>query len=455
MYNVMVYTLLIGLYVLHRLFPSFIPEHIIGAVSILALIVSLRKTSGLYMLSGLFFLIFGILLFFFHQLPFQSIFLQFDSMLGLLSLFFMLPFINAFIHVGRFDISMSRLLYLNVQKPSHIYRRGSLVTHLLGIFLNITTIPLLVKSLDYPLASTSDQVKHRFYARNLLRAYALCLTWSPLEVMVSTSVDALGVKYYQIFPFMFLLAVLFLAVDWFIFSHRKDYPLKLHTCANAPVKSANMKKLMVHLIGFLFLFVVAVSIVDHLTGQGFLFSVVLSILPYSLISSAFMGKAKQYLRIALSTWKTRTGNLSNYFFMFLSAGFFVETLSQTPWLITLQKYLSGYTDQTLLLYLIVGGYFLVTSLIGFHPLVSLVLLLSIMHPFIEELASVSFALVIIGSSLATVMYSPFNVSVSILSDLIRVHPFYIMVQNIGFAVLYVLTTIFLGCLTYWLHVALQ
>lgn len=363
----------------------------------------------------------------------------------------MLPFINAFIHVGKFDESMSRLLYLNVQQLSHLYRRGSFVTHLLGIFLNIAAIPLLVKSLAHPLASVPDHVQHRFYARNLLRAYALCLTWSPLEVMVSTSVDALGVKYHQIFIVMFLLAVLFLGLDWFIFTHGKDHDIQVQPSAQLSVESADMKKHVVHLIGFLFLFVVAVHIVDHWTGQGFLFSIVLSILPFSLISSALMGKSKQYLRIALSFWKSRTGNLASYFFMFLSAGFFVETLSQTPWLLTLQKYLASYTDQTLLIYLLVGGYFVVTSLIGFHPLVSLALLLSIMDPFINELASVSLALVMIGSSLATVMYSPFNVSVSVLSDLIRVHPFQITVQNIGFALVYVMVTILSAYLTHWLY----
>lgn len=82
-----VYTWLVGLYVMHRLFPSFIPEHVVGAVAILALIISVWKTSGLYLLSGLLFLIVGILLFMALELPFPSVFLQFDSMLGLLSFF--------------------------------------------------------------------------------------------------------------------------------------------------------------------------------------------------------------------------------------------------------------------------------------------------------------------------------------------------------------------------------
>lgn len=445
-----VYTLLVTLYVTHRLSPAFIPEQLVGTVAIIALLVSARRAYGLYRLTGLFFLISGALVFIFLDLPSYLLLLKFDSMLGLLSLFFMLPFIDTLIRIGRFDKSMSRLLYLDVQQLPRLYRRSSFVTHLLGIFLNIATIPLLKKSLAPSMAPLPVQVQYRFYAKNLLRAYALCLTWSPLEVMVSTSIDALGLKYHQIFVGMFLLAILFIGMDWIIFSHGKDRSFKLHSFTQAPGGSSKVHKNIVKLIGFLFLFVITVNVVDHGTGEGFLFSVVLTILPFSLISSVLLRKTKQYLQIALPSWKSQTGKLANYFFMFLSAGFFVETLSKTPWLMMLQKYLSAYADQTLLMYLFVGGYFVVTSLTGFHPLVSLALLLSIIHPFIEELASVSFAFVMIGSSLATVMYSPFNVSVSVLSNQLHIQPFRIMIQNIAFALVYILVTILTAYLIHWL-----
>ena len=76
------------------------------------------------------------------------------------------------------------------------------------MFLNIATIPLLYTSLETVAESLQEQVKQHLYTRNLLRSYALCLSWSPVEVLVSVTIDATKLKYYQIAPVTFGLMVL-------------------------------------------------------------------------------------------------------------------------------------------------------------------------------------------------------------------------------------------------------
>ena len=71
------------------------------------------------------------------------------------------------------------------------------------MFLNIATIPLLYTSLKPSLESLKEQVKQHLYTRNLLRSYALCLSWSPVEVLASVTIDATKLKYYQIAPITF------------------------------------------------------------------------------------------------------------------------------------------------------------------------------------------------------------------------------------------------------------
>ncbi|MBO8165163.1 MAG: hypothetical protein H0Z34_15880 [Brevibacillus sp.] len=197
-----------------------------------------------------------------------------------------------------------------------------------------------------------------------------------------------------------------------------------------------MKKKILQLFGMLFFFIMIVSLVDDLTNYGFLFSIVLVIVPFSLCSALVLKKVKRYLTVTIPHWKERTKRLSNYFFMFLSAGLFVDMVSQTKWVHELQNMLAHYADQTMLFYLFIAVYFVVTALVGFHPLVSFSLVINILQPMIEQVSSISFALVLISCSLATVMYSPFNVSVSLLSSEIKVNPYRITLWNFGFAMCY-------------------
>ncbi|ABO67309.1 hypothetical protein [Geobacillus thermodenitrificans] len=76
---------------------------------------------------------------------------------------------------------------------------------MLGLFLNIATIPLLVRSLRAMLQNLDRRKVETFDARNLLRAYALCLTWSPMEVMISTTIDFTGVRYYEVALFLLII----------------------------------------------------------------------------------------------------------------------------------------------------------------------------------------------------------------------------------------------------------
>ncbi|WP_234941390.1 hypothetical protein [Bacillus altitudinis] len=220
MIYLLIFTLLISLYIVHQLFPAPILSYLVGLLAAASLTISFKKANGLYLKTGAMFLLIGLVLFFWSEQPLHTLFLHFHSMLGLLSLFFMLPFIHSLIHVGHFDTQLNKLLTLHTTSTNQLYRKSSFVTHVLGMFLNIATIPLLYTSLKPSLNALQEQVKQHLYTRNLLRSYALCLSWSPVEVLVSVTIDATKLKYYQIAPVTFCLMVLVLLADWLLFSRQ-------------------------------------------------------------------------------------------------------------------------------------------------------------------------------------------------------------------------------------------
>lgn len=438
-----IYTALIILYIVSKFILAPILAFSVGIAAMIALVISFFRARGLYLISGICFFTSGVFLFIYNGLPWYTFLLHFESMLGVLSLFLVLPFINSLIRVGRYDKNLSMLLQQGVTDLNKLYRRSSLVCHFLGLFLNIATLPLLTNSLNQALNQFPKKISEKFYAQNLLRAYALCLTWSPMEVMVSTSIDITKSSYFHVFPIMLSLAIITIISDWILSAFKyKNTPLVIEEKTGGSFKEI-YKKIREMLV-LLIIFILLVSLLQHILNKGFLFSVVLVLMPISIVWAFFIGKIDRYFLITIPHWKERTEGLSNYFFMFLSAGLFVEMLSLSGHLAFLQSAFGSVTEKPLLLYLMIGAYFLFTSLTGFHPLVSITLLAELLHPILLEISSISLTIVLISCSLSTVMYSPYNLSVSILADQLKINSYKMGMWNLSFAAFYMVVSILIA-----------
>ncbi|OQP17045.1 hypothetical protein QWV57_10515 [Geobacillus zalihae] len=436
MWRVPVYTAAVALYMVAQFVETAPVHYAMGAAALSAFIVSAFFARGVYQVSGALFFAFGVGLFLFYGDAWPTFVLHFERVLGLLALFFVLPFMNTLIRVGRYDQSLSEWLKRNVGGVSSLYRRSFSVCHLLGLFLNIATIPLLVKSLRTALRNVGGRKAESFYVRNLLRAYALCLTWSPMEVMISTTIDFTGVHYYEVALFLLLLAFTMAMIDWgtAAVSYRS---IPLDNGEEAGRESAvSIGKKAAQLLVVLVVFTVLVSLVQRWLGKGFLFSIVLLLVPFCFGWALLVRRVKRYAVMALCHWKERTEGLGNYFFMFLGAGLFVEMLARSPLLAGLGGWFRVGAEHSVWLYAMIAAYFFTTSLVGFHPLVSLTLLMPLLEPVRLLVPAVPLSIVLICCSLATVMYSPYNISVSLLAEELGDNPYRIGRRNVPFALGY-------------------
>ncbi|WP_227935619.1 hypothetical protein [Alkalihalobacillus deserti] len=437
---VFIYSSLAILYIISRFVHEPFLQFSIGLIAALSLVISFLFSKGLYRNSGLIFLSIGLLLFSHNDLPWYQLFFYFETMLGVLSLFLVLPFINSLIRVGKYDKNLSLFLEQGVTKLNKLYKRSFLVTHLLGLFLNIATIPLLAKSLKTTLHQLPTKTSNKYYSQNLLRAYALCLTWSPMEVMVSTSLDITNTTYLQIFPIVISIVFIAIVTDWILSSYKFKEELTIISSSQT-ISTLRIKKKIYEMLVLLVILIVFVSILQSTLNKGYLFSIILLIIPISIGWSFIIGKVKRYFQITIPHWKERTNGLSNYFFMFLSASLFVDMLSLSGHLMFLQSTFVHLADKTFSLYLVIAAFFLVTSLIGFHPLVSITLIAELLSPIVFGVSNIALTIVLIACSLSTVMYSPYNLSVSILAEQIKVNPYKLGLWNLPYALFYILLSI--------------
>jgi hypothetical protein len=439
MLRVYFFPMIIILYIVSEFLPNSFLALLVGVFANVAILISLFYARGLYLYSGISFYAVGMVLFLTNDLSWQDFFLQFDTMLGILALFFLLPFLNSLIVVGRYDSHLRTLLQHKVGSVGDLYARSTIVTHILGLFLNIATIPLLLKSLHASLKDYSTAFSNVFYARSLLRAYALCLMWSPMEIMIIQTLEITGKSYLALFPFLIFFTVSVLIGD--MYSQKRKYGVyAIHSIKNTVSLSTIFSKIR-ELMILLVILVFCVSILNQMIQQGYLFSLVLLIIPISIGWAHWIGKAKRYFLHTIPHWKSKTKGLADYFFMFLCAGFFVNMIAHTKVLDMVQSKVITHSHQTLLVFLFIGIYFVVTSYLGFHPLVSIVLLGEILRPVISEITSISLALVLITCSLSTVMYSPFNVTLSILASEIKFNLYRVGFWNLPFAIVFMLISI--------------
>lgn len=436
--RILIYPTLIISYLISRFVDSAAVSYLVGILSLLAIVISFKYAKGLYLYSGLFFGLAGMVLFFIQKKPFGSILFQFDSMLGIMSLFVVLPFLNSIIRAGRYDMSLSLFLRRGAAHLDTLYKRSFFISHTLGLFLNIATIPLLKSALDKTLTSLSAELKNKFLSQSLLRGYAFCLMWSPLEILVLTSLDITGASYLFVLMPSAILILLFMGIDGAISRHKYGdislYNAPLQNNRDAAGLNRRLKRKLFEMLFMLLILVILTTFFQRIFNQGFLVSVVFMIMPVSFIWALFIKKPKRYIVTAVPHWKERTKGLGNYFFMFLCAGLFVRMLDSSGALRFLENLFQIHADKTLAVFSCIGLFFLITSLIGFHPLVSISMLSEMIPPVINVNSPIPLTVVLIFCSLSTVMYSPFNLSASILSDLLRVNPYKICKWNVLFAI---------------------
>ena len=448
MFRVYVYSSLIVCYLLSTFIQSDILPYLVGILANITILMSFFYARGLYLYSGLIFYMTGVILYFTTENI--TFLLQFDSMIGILALFIVLPFLNSLIIVGRYDKHLSTLLRYKVNDVGDLYKRSSIVSHILGLFLNIATVPILIQSLRSSLSDFPKKLTDPFYAKSILRAYSFCLMWSPMEVMIIQTLQITGKSYIVIFPFLLTLVGLFLFIDTSLGKkHFQDLPLP---SAGERTSFQTSFRKIIDLFVLLFILVGSVSLLDRLIAQGYLFSLVLLMIPVSLIWARRIGKLKQYWIHTIPHWRERTKGLANFYFMFISAGFFVMMLSNTAFLKKVQPFILTIADQPLVLFTTISLFFFIASMIGFHPLISIVLLAEVLQPVLADITSIPLSLVFIISSLSTVMYSPFHISTSVLAGEIKVNPYRVGLWNIPFALLLLSFTVLFS---YGLHLVLS
>jgi len=430
------YTSLIVSYFTNIFLHSQLLTYIIGILVLICIVISFNGSTRLFQVSGTIFFLIGLYLFFHAGYSIAELPYYVTSTVSILAILYVVPFINSVIVVGRYDRSVSKLLNTDIRHLGQLYYRGSLVTFVLGGFLNLATIPLVESILQKNLKGQARELKNKLIARMILRGYAVSLIITPMEVLVAISIDITHISYQAFIPWLVLISCIILILDWSLGWKLRSYSLEGPQGKRQEKDTTDILKKMAHLFFFLILFIVIVISTNHFFQFGFLPTVTLVIIPYSLIWALLIGRLKSYLAYCLPVWKQRTVGLQNYMFLFLSVGLFTFILKETDFVRYVHGPVESLMGTPILLFIAIQVLFLGLAMVGFHPLVTISILGSVLEPVVTTLNPLSVAIVLVTSGLATVMAGPFNVSVSLVGSLLQVNPYQVSWWNLGHAFLF-------------------
>ncbi|NEU32260.1 hypothetical protein GN156_16035 [bacterium LRH843] len=432
------YSAILFLFIANTFIENEILTYIIGLLAIPMLVISFFSASKLFRILGIVFVIAGAALFIYSGLPFNEIPLLMTSTMPLLAFLTVLPWMNSVIRAGRYDRRINELMKANVSDLGKLYVRSNFTTYILTNFISLTALLVSQEVLLENMSKIKKKITDSFINETTLRAFALAITWSPMEIMVAMTVDATGVSYLAYLPWLFLISFVFLTFDSWR-GNLKFRSISYVKVEEQPTRTINTKDVTLKIVKLflaLTIFLITVVLIGSYFHLNFILSVTLVILPYAFGWALLMKRRYSFLAIGWETWKIRTNNMQNFVVLFLSLAFFSNSLNATPFLQLIQQPFLASSESPLIVLFLIQLTYLVMSMVGVHPIATIGVLVEALQPLFTVMNPLSIGIVLITGALATSMAGTYNVSVMMTSINTNQNPYRIMVQNLPFALFY-------------------
>lgn len=432
------YSFVFLLYIFNLFLNSGSIDYILGILAIIMFAVSFPMASKLFKILSSSFLIIGGCLYFLSGLPVREIPTMFISNMPLLILLAMLPWMNSVVRSGKFDRSLNKLMKVNVSDLGKLYTRSSITTFMLTAFLNLSAAAISQDVLKNSLASMNEKVRNSFINTATLRGYSLALLWSPLEILLATSIFITGASYASLLPWLLLVMVIVFILDsiWGRI-HFKNYPSpSRETDSYREIDLRALVKKTLHLLVALSIFLALVILLGSLLRLEFILTVTLLIFPFAFVWALLMKRRKSFWALGWKTWKVKTNTMQNFIVLFISLSIFSKSINNSSFLDFIQEPLIFFSSYPVVLFLVIQFIFIFLSLFGVHPVATLGILSGIVSPLLEVVSTVSLAIVFVTSSVATLTVGTYGLVVTLTSMNTGQNPYRITINNLPFALMF-------------------
>lgn len=436
-YNYISYSIVFLFYIVNIFLENDHLNYVIGIMSIGLIIISFLKASRLFQVLGGLFLILGFL---FYMLSDETILCLppvMTSNISLLILLSMLSWMNSVVRSGGFDRIISSLMEINVSNLGKLYVRSSFTILILAAFLNLSSATITQDVLKHNLLTARKSLRDRFVSTSTLRGYSLALLWSPLEILLATSILVTDTAYASVLGWLILIAVLVFVIDAFFgylrFKKHSYEPLTPGNPDHTKRKEAVNK--VIHLVCALVLFLVLVIIIGNLFNLDFILTVSLIIFPFAFGWSVLIKRRRRFLTVGWISWKSNTNTMQNFIVLFISLSLFSAGISHSDVLEVIHKPMMGISKYPLLVFVMIQFIFIFMSMFGIHPIATIGILTNLLNTLLRLYNPVSIAIVMITSSIATLTVGTYGLLVTLTAVNMQMNPYKITLGNFLYSLL--------------------
>lgn len=396
--------------------------------------ISFPRSDRVFKILGIILLAAGVFFFFSGESTLREIPLFFAGNISLLFLLSMLPWMNSVVKAGRYNKLLQSLLGSNAKGLGALYVRSEITMVSLAAFLNLSSATISQDLLKEQLKRVKTKVRNSFILMATLRGYSLALLWSPLEILLATSIFITEASYLEVLPWMLLIAVLGISFDSLIGKIFFDKQ-EIEESSSLENGSGQSKRKLMQFITALVLFLSVVVFLGNVVQLDFLFAVTISIFPFALLWAVLVKRRKSFLHIGWPTWKWKTNHLSNFIVLLLTLSFLTETLNASPYLKYLQDPIVALEGNPLLIMLFIQAAFLVMTLLGVHPIATMGIFGGVSELLIGTFPPVTLTILLSACAIATVPSAPYGLIVTITSVALRMNPYQIVLRNLPYSLL--------------------
>lgn len=428
------YSFVFVLNIVHVFWNNSVLYSVIGILGIVMTAISFPRADRVFKVLGIVLLSVGTLFFISSEAAITDIPAFFAGNIALLFLLSMLPWMNSVVKAGRYNKLLQSLLGHNAKGLGSLYVRSEITMVSLAAFLNLSSATISQDLLKEQLKDVKTKVKNSFILMATLRGYSLALLWSPLEILLATSIFITGANYLEVLPWMLLIAVLGILMDSLV-GRMMFRKYKIESPTAIEKGAGQSKKKLIQFIIALALFLSVVVFLGNVIQLDFLFAVTISIFPFALIWAVLVNRRKSFMKVGWPTWKWKTNHLSNFIVLLLTLSFFTGTLNESPYLKYLQDPLVALEGSPLLIMLFIQAAFLVMTVLGVHPIATMGIFGGVSGLLTGAFPPVTLTVLLATCAIATVPSAPYGLIVTITSVALRMNPYQIVLRNLPYSIL--------------------
>ncbi|MED4014569.1 hypothetical protein [Sutcliffiella cohnii] len=443
-YFYMIYGLLFVLFLINVFVESVVLTYIVGVFAVMIVPLAWYRASRLFKLIGALFFLTGASMSISSGIAWYEIPLQVTNTVPMLLFLSVLPWMAMAFRIGGYDERLSEMMHTDSNKLSSIYGKSLMTTYALLIFINMSAMYVSQNILKEKLKGVPQKIAESFVIQTTVRAFALAILWSPMEVIVGIAVDATGVSYFAYLPWLLLIS--FIAVTLDILISRRKYDRVLIEQEPISFSKKFIFKEISKLLVVLVLFLATIVVVNSLVDFNFMLTVALVIFPFAFLWSVAMREPSLFLKSGWRSWANHNNGIHNFFVLFITLAFFSEGFNSTSLPIMLQHSLNYVTGLPLLVLVLITVFYFVMAMIGVHPIATLAILIEVLNPLFAVWNPLSIGLVLIVSALSISASSPYGLIATLTAHHLKVNPYRITKANLAFSAMLSGISIIIGYL---------